>query len=258
MPRLRRQLVIGILLLVVAGCHRGKNQGAPIEVTVAAAVSLRGVLPELIEAFGTEHARPHVVAVYGGSGDLRKRVEDGAPFDVVLFAAGAPVDRLIEARHVAKETRTVIAHNRLVLIGPTGGRRIDWQSLDQLADDEKLAIGEPEAVPAGAYAKSALQALGKWDKVQGKLVFGADVGAVLSYVRRGEVVAAVVYTTEVVGVKDVVVLEEAKGTWAPRPEVVGGTVKAGAHAGPGARFLEFLVSPKARGLLQARGFDVDG
>ena len=259
---LRRVVARCLLALGVLGgfasCGRGQNDGNHVEVTVAAAASLRSVLPELIAAFNAEHGRPTIATAYGASGDLRKRVQDGAPIDAVLFAASDPVDQLIKTGHVLADSRRVIAHNRLVLIGPKGGRRIEWNSLDAIPEGEKLAIGEPEAVPAGAYAKKALQALGKWDALSGRMVFGGDVAAVLAYARRGEVIGAIVYATEVVGIDDVVVFDEATGAWAPKADVVVGAVKDASHARQASSFLDFLSSPKARGILKARGFELDG
>jgi len=257
----RRALVGLATALLVPACHRGKNEGARAEVQLGVAVSLRGVMPSLIEAFGRDHRRPKIAAVYGPSGDLRKRVQDGAPLDAVLFAAPEPVDQLVASRHVIAETRKVVAHNRLVLIGPRGGARVGWQTLDALPAGEKLAIGEPNVVPAGTYAKRALEALGKWDALKDRLLFGGDVAAVLAYVRRGEVAAGIVYATEVRGLDDIVLLEEASGPWAPRADVVvGATVDiAGAsHSGPARSFLEFLLTPEAQGIFRQYGFETDG
>lgn len=247
----------GLLATVGAGCHRGKNEESKAEVNVGAAASLRGVMPELIDAFGREHRRPRIVPVYGASGDLRKRVQDGAPLDVVVFAAVEPVEQLIRSGHVIADSRVVVAQNRLALIGPKGGPPLRWSSIEKLGGDEKLAIGNPDVVPAGNYARLALQALGKWDAVAGRLVYGGDVSAVLAYVRRGEVAAGVVYMSEVRNIDGVVVLEEAEGEWVPRIDVVAGATKdvAGAsHAGPSRSFVEFLASGEAREIFRAHGF----
>jgi molybdate transport system substrate-binding protein len=199
--------------------------------------------------------------VYGASGDLRKRVQDGAPIDAVLFAAPEPVDQLIASRHVVPDTRKVVAHNRLVLVGPRGGVRVGWQSLEALPPGEKLAIGEPNVVPAGTYAKRALEALGKWDALKDRLLFGGDVAAVLAYVRRGEVAAGIVYATEARGIEDVVVLEEASGPWAPLADVVVGAtvdVAGASHSGPARSFLEFLMTTEAQAIFRQYGFETDG
>jgi molybdate transport system substrate-binding protein len=244
-----------LLALLLCACSRTRREGHDEEVTVAVAASLRVVMPELIAAFNAEHGRPKIALVYGSSGDLKKRVLDGAPIDAVLFAGSEPVDQLIEKGRVTASTRRVIAHNRLVLIGRKSGPRVRFQSLDALPEGERIAIGKPDSVPAGAYAKRALVALGSWERLSGRFVYAEDVGAVLAYARRGEVAAAIVYATEVQGIGDVDVLDEAKGPWAPRAEVVVGVVTDGPRRGPSSSFVEFLSSPAARAILRRRGFE---
>ncbi len=247
-----RRLALLIAIVSLASCERKTERP---EVTLATAASLRVALPELIAAFAQDHARPIITPVYGASGDLKKRLLDGAPIDAVLFAAPEPVDQLIAAGRVDASTRRVIAHNRLVLIGPKGGPKLRWQSLDALPEGAKIAIGNPDSVPAGAYAKKALVALGKWDALQGRLVYAADVAAALAYARRGEVAAAVVYTTEIQGIADVVVLDDA-GSFAPRADVVVAVVKDAARAEPARAFLAFLATPAAQAILKAHGFEI--
>ncbi len=131
-----------------------------------------------------------------------------------------------------------------------------FATLDTLAPGEHVAVGDPGAVPAGEYARTWLRSLGKWDALQrdGRLLFGGDVAAVLAYARRGEVPAAIVYRTEVRGVDDVVVLDEARGPGAPRPEVVGAVVRAARGAGEAGAFLAFAGSAEGQRVLADFGF----
>jgi molybdate transport system substrate-binding protein len=238
----------------LAGCKRNGEDGH-VAVTVAAAASLRSVMPVLIEAFQKEHPRIRISAAYGASGDLRKRVVDGAPVDAVLLANAQPVDSLIASGHIEPESRKVVATNDLILIAPKGASStLTFATLEQLPADEKLAIGDPGAVPAGQYARDALKKLGKWDGVESRLVLGGDVSAVLAYARRGEVAAAIVYGTEIRGIDDVVQLDRAKGDWAPSPEVVQGLIKTAEHKKQAERFLEFVASPAGEAIFERYGF----
>ena len=237
--------------LVLSGCARPAPAG---EVTVAAAASLRAVLPELARAYQARRPGVRVVASYGASGDLKKQVEGGAPVDAVLFAAAQPVDDLVAGGLVEPASWRVVASNALILIGPRGGRPLTFATLDALPPGEHVAIGDPGAVPAGAYAKTWLGAIGKWQALQGRLVLGGDVAAVLAYARRGEVAAAVVYRTEVRGVDDVVVLDEARGPGVPRPEVVGAVVRGSRAAGEAGGFLAFVGAPEGQRILADFGF----
>ena len=222
--------------------------------TLAAATSLRGVLPELARAYESRHPGARIAATYGASGDLKKQVEGGAPVDAVIFASARPVDELVAAGRAEATSRVVLATNQLVLIGPKGGPKLTFATLDALAPGDLVAIGDPGAVPAGQYARDYLQKLGKWQALTGRLVLGGDVAAVLAYARRGEVAAAVVYRTELRGIDGVVLLDEAGRPDAPRPEVVAAMV-SGARAAAEARgFLAFAGSPEGQKILASSGF----
>jgi molybdate transport system substrate-binding protein len=238
----------------LVACTKPRAAANDTEVLVAAATSLRKVMPALGEAFSAAHPGTRVVATFGASGDLCKQVEGGAKVDLVLFAAADPVDRLIRGGHVDAATRRVVATNELILIGPRGGPALTFRGLDALPRGERLAIGEPSAVPAGKYAQEALVALGLWSKLEGRVVHGGNVAAVLAYVERGEVPAAIVYRTEIEGVKGVQVLDVAKGEWAPRPEVVAGVAENGRARGEVAGFLNFVASADGRRIFAAHGF----
>jgi molybdate transport system substrate-binding protein len=227
-----------------------------VKIMVATAMSLRNVLPPLIDAFRKQSPAAEVVASYGASGDLRRQVEGGAPIDAVIFAAASDVDMLVERGEIAGGKR-VIASNSLVLIGPRGAEPLTFETIDRVPAGEYIAIGDPKTVPAGRYAQEVLQALNKWDAVQNRLVLGGHVAAVLQYARRGEVAAAVVYGTDIKDVDDVVVLDHAGGQWAPRIETVAAVVAGGKEATARA-FVDFLETPAARAIFTAHGFGAPG
>jgi len=221
--------------------------------TVAAAISLRDALPEFVTQFEKANPGVPVTVTYGASGQLRQQVEAGAPIDVVVFASAEHVDLLAKRGLAVAGTRRVVATNSLVLIGPTGAAPLTFATVDRLPAGEMLATGEPQSVPAGHYAREALQALGKWEAMRGRLVFGGHVAAVLQYARRGEAGAAIVYSTDVQGVDGIVVLDRAAGAWAPQVETVAVVVKGGDVARGGA-FLDLLASPRGSEIFAAHGF----
>ena len=249
MPVRRCRFAIALVVLATMGACR--KQGPDEATSVAAASSLREVMPELTRAYEASHAGRRVTATYAASGDLRKQVEAGAPVDVVLFAGGRPVDDLISEGRAVRESRRVVATNELVLVGRKG-TPFTFATLTKLPADEKIAVGDPRTVPVGEYARAYLTALGEWDALQGRFVLGASVAAVLAYVRRGEVVVGIVYRTELHGIDDLVVLDEAKGEGAPRPQVVGAVVTGGREGA--ADFLSFVASPPGETLLASFGF----
>ena len=179
-----RARIVGLLAsaalavtLVVLGCQ---GQASEKEVMLAVAASLRNVTPALISAYSAKHPGAKIAATYGASGDLQKQVEGGAPIDGVLFASARPVDALIEKGLADAKTRRVLATNTLVLIGPKGAKPLTFETIDAVPATEKIAIGDPGAVPAGQYAKAALEKLGKWSAIQGRVVFGGDVAAIFA------------------------------------------------------------------------------
>jgi molybdate transport system substrate-binding protein len=249
-----RTLLALSLSLATAACSCS-NEGDRTEVTLAVAASLRNVVPELAAKFEKEHD-VRIVATYGASGDLRKQVEGGAPIDGVIFAGARPVDDLVQGGRVDADSRRVLATNTLVLIGPKGARPLTFATIDTIPASEKLAVGDPGAVPAGQYAREYLGKLGSWEKLsaESRLVLGGDVAAVLAYARRGEVPAAIVYRTEVRGIEDVVILDEATGPGAPRPEIVSAVVTKAPRAAEARAFLDFIASAEGQAILAAYGF----
>lgn len=247
----RRLISMGVALAAL-GAVSAHAEDQPL--SIGAAMSLRNVMPKLTDAFRARDKGAPVQANYGASGALRQQVEGGAPIDAVVFADAATIDALIKSGHAEEKTRRVVASNTLVLIGPKDAHPIRFDTIDTLPAGEKIAIGEPGAVPAGRYAKEAFEKLGKWDKLSGRLVYGGDVGAVLNYARRGEVAAAVVYRTDVIGIVDVIVLDQGSGDWAPKAQVVAAAVKGSKNAQRGAAFVEFLGSADGQKLFREHGF----
>jgi molybdate transport system substrate-binding protein len=272
----RRAFLVSGAAALALGCPRPQDNER--EILLAAAASLRGTLPDVISAFGASFPGTRVAATYGASGDLRKQVEGGAPIDGVLFASASPVDDLIKAGRADAASRRVLATNQLVLIAPKSGQKrgepkteasaagsaappaagtpapLTFATLDSAPPGEMIAIGDPGAVPAGQYARDYLQKLGMWDKLQGRLVLGGDVADVLAYARRGEAAAAIVYRTDVHGIGDVTLLDEAKGELAPRAEIVAATVKGAASEAGAKKFLDFASSADGQRIFAQHGF----
>ncbi len=226
-------------------------------ITVAAAMSLRDVMPPLVEAFRARSGAGEITVTYGASGKLRRQIEAGAPIDALVFASAEHVDRLLELGQVVAGSRHVVATNSLVLIGPSDSAPLTFSTIDMVPKGELIAIGDPESVPAGRYARQALRALDKWEAVRERMLYGGHVAAVLHYARRGEVVAAVVYETDVRGIDDIVILDRAGGEWSPPIETVAAVVGGGSEAAARA-FVDFLGSDAGRELFAAHGFGPAG
>jgi molybdate transport system substrate-binding protein len=141
-----------------------------------------------------------------------------------------------------------------VLIGPEKSPQYTFATLDTLPAGERLAIGDPKTVPVGQYAREALEKLTLWDKLESRLVLGANVAAVLAYLQRGEVSLAIVYRTEVQGAKGIKVLDTATGSWAPRPEIWMGVVQESHDRARAGEFADFLTSSVSQRIFPSFGF----
>lgn len=226
------------------------------EITLFAAASMTDAMTELSTAYSQAGGEP-VKLAFASSSTLAKQIENGAPADLFISADQRWMDYLEERSLLQEGTRRDLAGNALVLIVPAGSS-LDLApapgfDLAGALGEGKLAIGDPEHVPAGRYAKAALTELGVWEAVAPKTVFAGDVRAALAFVERAEAVAGIVYAT------DAAISERVK---------VDATFPAGSHAPivypiaviadrerPAVRdFLAFLTSEEAAAVLRRYGF----
>ncbi|MGO0060376.1 molybdate ABC transporter substrate-binding protein [Brevibacillus fluminis] len=254
---------LGLLLTACSGAPDTPqaNQPEPVstektEIMVSAAASLTDALTELKTTFEAQHPGITITYNFGSSGKLAQQIEQGAPSDVFLSASAKDMNGLEEKQLISKETRQDFAKNELVLItGTSGAVAID--SFEKLTDPsvKHIAVGEPNTVPAGRYAKEVLDTLKIGDKVKDRLVFGNDVRQVLTYVASGNAEAGIVYASDARVSKQVKVLAAAKADW-HKPIVYPGAVVAGsAHADAAKTYLAYLTSDKGKEILQKYGFN---
>ena len=187
-------------LLIWLGSTAATTGSAAAEtVTLFAAASATDAVNEIAEAYAAKTGdaiRPVVAA----SSTLARQIDQGAPADLFLSANVRWMDRLDQKGQIVAESRLTLLSNRLALVAPgDSDLRVDLAPEAPLAEklgDGRLAIGDPAHVPAGVYAKQALEALGLWQGLSGKLAQAANVRAALVLVERGEVAAGIVYETD--------------------------------------------------------------
>lgn len=267
---MRKQLTAifaALSMLCAAGCGAQapsdqqtapqQQPAKPAETTlmVSAAASLTDALNDLKPAFEREHPGVTVTYNFGSSGKLASQIEQGAPADVFLSASKQDMDRLEEKQLIAKDTRLDFAKNELVLI-TAGSSPLSLASFEELGGDavKHLAVGEPESVPAGRYAKETLEHLKLWDSLSGKLVFASDVRQVLTYVESGNADAGIVYASDAAISPKVKVIATAKPEWHKPIVYPGAVVAASRQADTAKAFLEYLTSEKGKAILQTYGF----
>jgi len=184
------------LLFAIALVGSSLDGARAAELLVSAAVSLKEPFVEIGQEFEREHPDTKVVFNFGASGALASQIEQGAPADVFASASKAQLTRLFKKGLLNEDTAKCFARNTLVVVVPLKGLAIT--SLAQLAKVKRLAIGNPETVPAGQYAVKVLRRANIFDGLSNdhRLVYGENVRQVLTYVENSDVDAGIVYGTE--------------------------------------------------------------
>lgn len=221
------------------------------EMTVSAAASLTNAFTEMKAIFEKKHPGLIVHTNFAASNPLLKQLVEGAPVDVFASADQATMDKAQEAKVVVPATRQNFAANDLVLIVPRGAPKP--ATLADLKNSERIAIGNPESVPAGRYARQALDNAGLYEKLEKQYIRGASVRQVLDYVARGEVDAGFVYRTDAGQRKDKVDIAMVVDGHDPVTYPVAVAV-TGNNAKAGQEFLDFIMSPQGQAVLAKYGF----
>jgi len=229
------------------------------KVTVFAAASLTDALNALDGAYAASAGNPPVAASFAASSTLARQIEAGAPAQVFISADTKWMDYLAQKGLIEPGTRRDLLGNKLALIAPFDSaagalaidRRLDWPRL--LGPDGRLAVGDPDHVPAGIYAKEALIHLGVWPSLEPRLARAEDVRGALAQVERGEAPLGIVYVTDArvsTRVKIVGVFPADSHSPIVYPAAI---VKGGADPAVQAYF-RFLASPQARTVFNRFGF----
>ena len=189
-------LVIGVLIVGSLSVGSGR---AERPVTIFAAASTAGAIEAAARDFESKGGAP-VRVVLAASSTLARQIAQGAPADLYLSANTAWMDHLARGGGIEPDSRVDLLGNRLVLIAPIG-RSFDIEiapgfALAAALGNGRLAMGDPDHVPAGIYAKDALTRLGVWAAVAPKAAFAADARAALVLVERGEAAAGIVYASD--------------------------------------------------------------
>jgi molybdate transport system substrate-binding protein len=248
----RRAGLTALLLAVVAACSPAPAPKSSAPLTVFAAASLTDALGELATAYEAQTGQA-VRLSFAASGQGARQVEAGAPADVVILADRPWMDRLAAAGRIAASSRIDLLGNRLVLVAAPDAR-VEGEPLEWLKRTHgKLVIGDPDSVPAGAYARGWLKGRGEWDGLQSSLVTAADVRAVRGFVARGEAQLGVIYRSDATGFVGVRVVTEPPA--AEQPDIVYPAGLTPAASPPAAAFLRWLKTPEAGAVFRHHGFE---
>jgi len=236
-------------LLAVGPAARGE----PAPLNVFAASSLTDIVNRLGEDFCVEQGGQSgcIRGVFGASSTLARQVARGAPADIYLTAHEEWMDFLESRQQLAPGTRTVFAGNRLVVIQAASAP----PAADPIAalTRGRIALADPDHVPAGRYAREALASLGLWDTLAGRVVPTDNVRQALLLVARGEVSTGVVYFSDAVASARVAVVAVLPETLHSPIRYSAAAVRGGADGAQA--FLRFLSGPRAKAALAEQGFE---
>lgn len=168
--------------------------------TVFAAASLTNAMQD-IGGLWTAAGHGQVVFSFAASSTLAQQIEHGAPANVFLSADEKWMDDLAARDALASGTRHDLLGNSLVLVEPRTTLKplvlapgVPLAAL--LGPAGRLAVGDPAHVPAGIYARQALEKLGLWNSVRDRLAPADSVRSALRLVELGEAPAGIVYATD--------------------------------------------------------------
>lgn len=222
-------------------------------VHLSAAASLTDACKEIIAAYEARQPETKVLANFGASGALAKQIEQGAPADIFVSASGEWVKYLADKQMAAPGSEKIFAGNSLVFVGSAKAAGF---SLEKLPELKRVAIGNPKNVPAGQYAKQAMEKAGVYAALeQGKkFVLTDDVRQALMYADQGEVDGAFVYKTDALLAKNAKVLFTVADTLHDKIVYPMVLTTAGAKNAEAKAFYEYLDGAEAKAVLEKYGF----
>lgn len=191
-----------LLFVWVTGCE---GPAAPVTLTVhAAASTVRPVMEAARRFEASRGGAVRVSANFAPSPTLSQQIERGARADLFISADRRWIERLVEAKRATRSTLRTVARNELVMVTRRGERfEVKLEPGFDLAGSfaGRLAVADPEHVPAGLFAREALLRYGWWEKLQGRILFAADAQAAVRLLEMGEARSSIVYRTDVLGLE---------------------------------------------------------
>jgi len=251
--RVARFVLVGVALAAtwsVTAHAQGRD------LLVFGAASLKNALDDADAQYQRDVGHKIVVS-YGASPALAKQIENGAPADIFISADLDWMDYVAGRKLIKPETRFNLLGNKLVLIAPADSK-VNLTigpnfPLAQTLGNDRLAMADPAAVPAGKYGKAALEALGVWSSVAGKIAPAQDVRATLLLVSRGEAPLGIVYQTDAAADKGVKIIGAFPAQ--THPPIIYPIAVTSTSINPGAAaYIGFLKSPAAKPAFEKQGF----
>ena len=240
---------------ILPGNSVSKLDDSQEEITVFAAASLADVLENIASDFErSNNVRVHFD--YASSGLLRAKITAGAHADIYLAASEKDMDMIQDKGYLAKDKRRNFAGNSLVCVIPVNSNLQIGSPVDLLDESvRRIAIGDPDHVPAGIYTRESFRNMGQWNKLAGKFVPGANIRSTLAHVEMGVVDAAIVYASDTRISKRIKSVFAIPHTTHAPIKYTGCVLVNGSNPVAAEKFLDFLASSYAAEAFTAYGFE---
>lgn len=245
-------LIVLLIFFGLSGCNSDKQKQR--DIYMFAAMSLSDALTEIGLQY-TKHKDIRVHYNFAASATLQRQIEKGVSADVFISASSIQVDALKSLGLLDDGSRTDVLTNRIVVVSHKN-TKVTLENVTGLLDTsiKRIAIGHPEIVPAGNYAKEALEHFGMWEKIKPKLIFGTDVRATLAYLTSGNADIAIVYETDTKVTNKVKVLYKFPNETHSRIVYPAVILKNSNNKVWAETYLTFLKDPIATEIFEKHGF----
>lgn len=248
---MKRFILFILFGIVLTSCNQQDPSSQQTSLRISAASSLTTVMKEIKKQYENKHPEQKITIHYASSGTLAHQLIQGAPSDLYISASERWMDKVVREGLIQQEDVQPLLKNRLILASYQGNEI----QISQLADEafNQFAMGDPESVPAGAYAKQALEHAKVWKTVKDKAVYGKNVRQVASYIQSQNVEAGFVYQSDVQalkGIQESQVISEKYHE--PITYPMGMISESQNHSL--VVFLKYLKGPEAKKVFQSYGF----
>ena len=224
------------------------------ELNVSAAASLSDALQEIARAYEPASGDKLVLNLAASSA-LALQIKNGAPVDVFVSADEAKMDDLARSGLILASTRRRLLSNTLVIVvHAESGAVISAPGDLAQASIRRLALAEPQTVPAGIYAKAWLEKAGLWKKVVPRIVPTENVRGCLAAVEAGNADAGIVYKTDALLSKKVKIAYEVPAADGPPIAYALAVVRDSRQTGAARKLAAYLAGPEAGAVFQKFGF----
>lgn len=243
---------IVVLGLVLQLCSGASLKAETVYLSVAA--SMTDAFRELVTTFSAAHPADRLLPNFASSGSLAKQIDQGAPADIYVSANPRWMTYLVGKGLIAPGSDRIFAYNQLVFVGV---ENLKDPTLHGLVRLDRIALGSPRSVPAGQYAKQAMENADVYAVLEAgkKLVMAKDVRQALLYADRGEVDGAFVYRTDALLARNARILFTVPAELYDRVSYPLALTVSGAEKEPARAFYDFMAGPQAESILSRYGFE---